>query len=169
MSQPSSEGVPIPRTADPKKMDPKELFDLLQTERRNSERALMDERQRARQQLEQLRNATSNHIRQLEDENKALLKSLTRMQNENERLSDEIVRLKMRLETGIKEEPAIMEQHVPSIPVHPRLAVQPDVIATGAQVPVVPRGPMLRGDPLPDRLPPRTQEPPGPTGPNGVS
>lgn len=143
-----AEGIPIPQTADPKKLDPKVLVEQIHEERRTAERRVAEERQRGRMELDRLRGATSQHIRDLEDQNKALLRSLSRLQLENDRLNEELVTLRVKLENnGVREEP----QAAPPQPVRPASIVpMPDPIRLGPTLSIVPpAAPTLGGEPVP--------------------
>ena len=96
-------GVPI---MDPKKLDAKDLIDRLtkantenQEIRRNADRKLAEASEKHRVQLDQLRGTTANHIRDVEAENKALLRSLSRLQAEADGLRNENIVLKSKLES----------------------------------------------------------------------
>lgn len=103
-------GTPI---QDPKKLDAKELLDRLQkatTElietKRNYERTIAQEKEKAKLELDRLRGTTANHIRDVESENKALLRSLSRLQIEADGLRNELVTMKAKLESNGRVEPA---------------------------------------------------------------
>jgi hypothetical protein len=103
MVEPMSEGgVPI---MDPKKLDTKDLMDRLQkvnTEmvemRRNTDRKLAETAEKHRLELDRLRGTTANHIRDVEAENKALLRSLSRLQIESDALRNENIILKSKVD-----------------------------------------------------------------------
>ncbi len=97
-------GVPI---MDPKKLDVKDLIDRLtkantenQEIRRNADRTLAATVEKHRLEIDRLRGTTANHIRDVEAENKALLRSLSRLQIESDALRNENIVLKSKLESN---------------------------------------------------------------------
>lgn len=107
MVEPMAEaGVPI---MDPKKLDAKDLIDRLtkantenQEIRRNADRKLAEAAEKHRLELDRLRGTTANHIRDVEAENKALLRSLSRLQIEADALRNENIVLKSKLESKVE-------------------------------------------------------------------
>lgn len=105
MVEPMAEaGVPI---MDPKKLDTKDLIDRLtkantenQEIRRNADRKLAEAAEKHRLELDRLRGTTANHIRDVEAENKALLRSLSRLQIESDGLRNENIVLKSKLDSN---------------------------------------------------------------------
>jgi len=150
------DGIALPQTADPRKMDPKALWDQLQEERRAADRRVLEEKQRSRMELERLRGATSQHIKDLEDQNKALLRSLSRLQRENDDLNREITTLQVKLDNNGYREEAPVQAHpsvrTPVAPVTPVL--EPPMPPSAIQI-VTPAAPTLGGEAIPPAIKPQ--------------
>jgi DNA repair exonuclease SbcCD ATPase subunit len=106
MSEPNmpEAGTPI---QDPKKLGAQELLERLQkatTEliemKRNYERTLAVEKDKAKVELDRLRGTTANHIRDVEGEARALTRSLSRLQAEADQLRSENIVLRSKLESN---------------------------------------------------------------------
>jgi hypothetical protein len=140
------EGTPIPSVQDLKKLTQQELLDRLgqanyaiQEANRNAERRVNDEKIRSRQDLERLRAANSQHIKDLENQNQVLLRSLSRLQGDLDKLQEEVVTLRVRLSNGngYRSEEA-------------RASAVPE-IQLGTSVPIASPTPQLSGDAIPQQ------------------
>lgn len=167
-----AEGVALPSIADLKKLPVEALIQKIA----DANRALMVEKQQstrkdaeaaARLKLEcdRLRAATSQHNRELEEQNTMLLKMLTKSQQENDKLKTEVTALQVRLDVlqagraAAQDAPGSVRalppsQELPALPLAaaPELGTTPLAIAPG---------PKLEGIALPPR-PPSSQAAPVP-------
>lgn len=117
------EGTPIPTPIDQSKDDPQvlraEILRLsrqLQAERQAAAQTLASERNKWRAEMDKLRQATSQHGKDLENQNSALLQSLGRMKAENDELQRTIMRLEVR---GTQEVPRVQAEPTSTVPVMP--------------------------------------------------
>lgn len=136
----NSEGVAIPSASDPAKEDPKvllkqigELNRTLLSERQAAAQALANEKFKQQAEMTKLRQSTSQHRSDLENQNSALLQSLGRLKEENDQLKKEI--LTMQLRTAQADTP--------------RVQAEP---ASTVAVAVVPHSPSLGGEAIPAKL-----------------
>lgn len=152
------EGVPIQSMGDLKKLPVETLIEklvqanrALQEEKRLSLRKDVEARATIKVECDRLRSATSQHVRDLEEQNSTLLKSLTRLQMENDRHRQEITTLQVKLEAALADR----EDTPPRTPhVARALAAAPDPMHAGAPLSMPPSSPALSGDPIPPKPPP---------------
>jgi septal ring factor EnvC (AmiA/AmiB activator) len=151
------DGVPIQSMGDLKKLPVETLIEklmqanrALQEEKRQSARKESETRNFIKIECDRLRNATSQHLRDLEDQNSTLLKSLTRLQIENDKCRHEITTLQVKLEAALTDRP-----EAPQETAHAgrALAPTPDGMHAGAPLAMPPASPALTGDPIPPKLP----------------
>lgn len=97
------EGVPVPQQPEPLKDDPQvlkvEIMRLtrqIQAERQAAAQMLAGERVKSKAEMDKLRQATSQHGRDLENQNSALLQSLGRMKAENDELQRKVMMLEVQ-------------------------------------------------------------------------
>jgi hypothetical protein len=136
---------------DLKKLTQPELLDRLgqanyaiQEANRNAERRINEEKIKSRQQLEQLRAATSQHTRDVESENSMLRRMLTRIQGDLDKLQEEVVILRVRLSNGngsYRQEEGT------------RASAISEPIQLGSTVPIASPTPQLSGDAIPQQQP----------------
>lgn len=134
------EGTPIPQQPEPLKDDPQvlknEIIRLtrqIQAERQATAQTLASDRAKCKAEMDKLRQATSQHGRDLENQNSALLQSLGRMKAEN----DELQRKVMMLEVQSAQTQAI-----------PRVQAEPT-----STVAVALQAPSLSGEAIPQKNP----------------
>lgn len=149
----ANEGITIQSMADLKKLPPEVLIEkitasnrLVQEEKRNSARKESELQSRIRLECDRLRSATSQHVRELEEQNTTLLKSLTRLQMENDKLKQEITTLQVRIEMG----PQRMEEQISQSPV--RALAEGSEVSPGTPLMVAAPGPHLGGGAIPEKL-----------------
>lgn len=142
------EGTPIPSVQDLKKLTPPELLDRLgqanyaiQEANRNAERRVNDEKIRSRQDLERLRAANSQHIKDLENQNQVLLRSLSRLQGDLDKMQEEVVTLRVRLSNG----------NGSYRPEEARASAVAEPIQLGTSVPIATPTPQLSGESVPQQ------------------
>jgi hypothetical protein len=102
------EGVAIQSMGDLRKLPPEILIEKLiqanrqlQDERRQAVRKDVEAKSYIKTEYDRLRGATAQHIRDLEEQNSALLKSLTRLQTESDRFREQITTLQVKLEAAL--------------------------------------------------------------------
>lgn len=154
------DGVPIQSMGDLKKLPVETLIEklmqanrALQEEKRQSVRKEAEMRTLIKVECDRLRSATSQHTRDLEEQNSTLLKSLTRLQIENDKCKQEITTLQVKLEAALA---ARLE--APPEPAHAgrAFAPAPDPMHAGAPLAMPPASPALTGDPIPPKPPPQS-------------
>lgn len=130
------DGVPLPQPIEQSKDDPQalraEIMKLsrqLQAERQAAAQTLASERAKWKTEMDKLRQATYYHVKDIENQNSALLQSLGRMKAENDELQKTIMRLEIR---GTQE--------------IPRVTAEPT-----STVPVTPTSPLLSGEAIPQK------------------
>lgn len=95
-----SAGIPI---EDPKQLSAPDLLERLQAAtvkiqelQRSGERRVAEEKDRAKMDLERLRGTTAAHVRDVEAQNVALVKSITRIQNTLDAMERELIELRAK-------------------------------------------------------------------------
>lgn len=136
-------GVPIPSAQDLKKLSQQELLEKLaqanfsiQEANRIAERRVAEEKARSKQEMDRLRAATSQHTRDLENQNRVLLQSLSRLQSDLDKYQEEVVTLRVRLGNGYKSD----EQSRPGMS---------EPVTPGSTVQIAHPSPTLSGDAIP--------------------
>lgn len=150
-----AEGVPIPTMGDLKKLPPEQLVERIVQANRALQRKDAEWSQRLRQDMHQLRTATAQHVKELEEQNSTLLRSLTRLQMDNDKLKSQVTTLEVKLEAAMNGH----GQHrfeettpIPHLPMSPRpLAQAPDITPTPGPTPLAIAGaPLLMGESIPE-------------------
>lgn len=151
------DGVPIQSMADLKSMPVETLIEKLmqanrslQEEKRQSSRKDGEMRAFVKQECDRLRSVTSQHTRDLEEQNTTLLKSLTRLQNENDKLKQENTTLQVKLEAALSR----YEATTPEAAAATRtLLPMSEPMHAGAPLSMPSPAPSLSGDPVPSKPP----------------
>lgn len=152
------EGVAIQSMNDLKKLPVEVLIEklmqanrALQEEKRQSARKDTEARAMIKLECDRLRSATSQHVRELEEQNTTLLKSLTRVQIENDKCKHEITTLQVKLEAALEYRMAITPEAA-----HAGRALAPvaEAMHPGTSLAMPPASPALSGDPIPPKPPP---------------
>jgi hypothetical protein len=137
------DGVPIPKTPDPSKEDPKALMEQiarltrqLTAERQQAAATLAQNLQKCKAEMDKLRQTTYQHVKDVENQRSALLQSLGMLKAENDEFQRKIAILEHRLGNGVRDEV-------------PRVQAEP-----AATIAVTPSSPTLGGEEIP-QLPPR--------------
>lgn len=117
------EGVAIPQP-EPLKDDPQalkvEIMRLtrqIQTERQATAQTLGAERAKSKAEMDKLRQATSQHGRDLENQNSALLQSLGRMKAENDELQRKVMMLEVQSAQSTQTLPRVQAEPTSTVAV----------------------------------------------------
>lgn len=132
------EGSALPAVSDPAKEDPRvlasqvaRLNQQLLSERQAAAQTLASERFKCNTEMNKLRATTGQHVKDLENQNSALLQSLGRLKQENDQLQREIWALQSR---GSQETTRVQAEPTSSVPVLP-----PGPPLSGQEIPLPPR------------------------------
>lgn len=151
----SGERIPDPRAIDPQELM-RQISDrerALQEERKHSERRVAEEKDRSRFDMDRLRAATSQHVKDIEAQNAALVRSIARLQADLDRLSIENTTLRIRLEQASNgrhpEPPAATPQEAPA-------GIPPQAIPAIGPPAFIPHPRLALGDIMPLKDAPRS-------------
>jgi chromatin segregation and condensation protein Rec8/ScpA/Scc1 (kleisin family) len=134
------EGVPIQQPEPPKddpqalKVEIMRLTRQIQAERQASAQTLATERAKGKAEMDKLRQATSQHGRDLENQNSALLQSLGRMKAENDELQRKVMMLEVQSTQAVQTVPRVQAEPTSTVAVLPQVpALSGEAIPQKAQ------------------------------------